>query len=44
MRIPLQAAGLSARAVAAELNQREAATPQGGRWHTQIVIQVLERL
>jgi len=40
----LQAAGLSARAMAAELNQREVATPQGGRWHAQTVIRVLERL
>jgi hypothetical protein len=27
-----------------ELNQREVATPQGGRWHAQTIIRVLERL
>lgn len=40
----LQAAGLSARRMADELNRREVATPQGGRWHAQTVIRVLERL
>ncbi|MGH1575580.1 recombinase family protein (plasmid) [Methylobacterium sp. P31] len=40
----LQARGLSARAMAAELNQREVATPAGGRWHAQTIIRVLERL
>src|SRR4051794_27198163 len=29
----VQVAGLSARRMADELNQREVATPQGGRWH-----------
>lgn len=40
----LQAQGLSARAMAVALNQREVATPAGGRWHAQTVIRVLERL
>ncbi|MHB2204912.1 recombinase family protein [Methylobacterium sp. CM6257] len=40
----LQEAGLSARAMAVELNHRGAETPQGGRWHAQTVIRVLERL
>lgn len=40
----LRAAGLSARAMAAELNQREVATPQGGRWHAQTVIRTLQRI
>jgi len=40
----LQTRGLSARAMAAELNQREVATPAGGRWHAQTVIRVLERI
>jgi DNA invertase Pin-like site-specific DNA recombinase len=40
----LQGAGLSARAMAVELNHRGIETPQGGRWHAQTVIRVLERL
>lgn len=40
----LKAAGLSARRMANELNQRAVATPAGGRWHAQTVIRVLERL
>jgi DNA invertase Pin-like site-specific DNA recombinase len=40
----LQGAGLSARAMAVELNHRGMETPQGGRWHAQTVIRALERL
>lgn len=40
----LQAAGLSARRMAGELNQRDITTPAGGRWYAQTVIRVLERL
>ena len=36
--------GLSARAVAAELNARGIATPSGGRWHAETVIRVQRRL
>jgi DNA invertase Pin-like site-specific DNA recombinase len=36
--------GLSARAIAAELNAREVATPSGGRWHALTVIRVQRRL
>jgi DNA invertase Pin-like site-specific DNA recombinase len=37
-------AGLSARKIAAELNARNIATPQGGRWHAVTVKRVLSRL
>jgi hypothetical protein len=37
-------AGKSARAIAAELNAREIATPSGGRWHAETVIRVQRRL
>ena len=37
-------AGLSARAVAMELNKRQVETPAGGRWHAQTVSRVRERL
>lgn len=40
----LQAAGLSARCMADELNRRAVATLAGGRWHAQTVIRVLDRL
>jgi DNA invertase Pin-like site-specific DNA recombinase len=36
--------GLSARAIAAELNAREVATPSGGKWHAETVIRVQRRL
>ena len=37
-------AGRSARAIAAELNGRGIATPNGGRWHAETVIRVQRRL
>jgi DNA invertase Pin-like site-specific DNA recombinase len=37
-------AGMSARALAAELNKRKIKTPAGGRWHAVQVIRVRERL
>jgi DNA invertase Pin-like site-specific DNA recombinase len=37
-------AGMSARAVAAELNKRKIQTPAGGTWHAVQVIRVRERL
>jgi DNA invertase Pin-like site-specific DNA recombinase len=37
-------AGLSARAIAAELNARGIATPNGARWHTETVLRVQRRL
>ena len=37
-------AGLSARAIAAELNARGVATPSGARWHAETVIRVQRRL
>jgi DNA invertase Pin-like site-specific DNA recombinase len=37
-------AGLSARKIALELNARNIATPQGGRWHAVTVKRVLSRL
>ena len=40
----LEAAGLSARGMAAELNRRGVATPAGGRWHAQSIIRVRQRL
>jgi DNA invertase Pin-like site-specific DNA recombinase len=36
--------GLSARAIAAELNKRNAPTPNGGPWHSMSVIRVQRRL
>jgi DNA invertase Pin-like site-specific DNA recombinase len=36
--------GLSARAIAAELNTRGVATPSGARWHTETVLRVQRRL
>jgi DNA invertase Pin-like site-specific DNA recombinase len=36
--------GLSARAIAAELNKRSAPTPNGGPWHSMTVIRVQRRL
>jgi DNA invertase Pin-like site-specific DNA recombinase len=36
--------GLSATAIAAELNKRKVATPSGGRWHAETVIRVQRRL
>jgi DNA invertase Pin-like site-specific DNA recombinase len=37
-------AGMSARAIAAELNRREIPTPTGGSWHSVTVIRVQKRL
>jgi DNA invertase Pin-like site-specific DNA recombinase len=37
-------AGRSARAIAAELNARGIATPNGARWHTETVLRVQRRL
>jgi DNA invertase Pin-like site-specific DNA recombinase len=37
-------AGMSANAVAAELNERKVPTPQGGSWHAGTVIRVRRRL
>jgi DNA invertase Pin-like site-specific DNA recombinase len=37
-------AGMSARAVAAELNKRQIPTPAGGSWHSVTVIRVQKRL
>lgn len=39
-----QAHGLSARAMAGELNRRGVATPAGGRWHAQTVIRAMDRI
>jgi DNA invertase Pin-like site-specific DNA recombinase len=36
--------GLSARAIAAELNARGVATPSGSKWHTETVLRVQRRL
>jgi DNA invertase Pin-like site-specific DNA recombinase len=36
--------GLSARAIAAELNARGIATPSGGKWHAETIIRVQSRL
>jgi DNA invertase Pin-like site-specific DNA recombinase len=36
--------GLSARAIAAELNKRGVATPTGAKWHTETVLRVQRRL
>lgn len=40
----MKAAGLSARGMAAKLNQDAVPTPSGGAWHAQSVIRVLGRL
>jgi Resolvase, N terminal domain len=40
----LEAARLSARGMAAEMNQRGVVTPVGGRWHAQTVIRAMQRL
>ena len=40
----LQAAGLSARGMAAELNRRGVPTPMGGQWHAQTVIRTKARV
>jgi hypothetical protein len=37
-------AGLSDRATAIELNNRKIATPKGGRWHSQTVNRLRNRL
>jgi hypothetical protein len=37
-------AGMSARAIAAELNKRKIPTPAGGSWHSVTVIRVQKRL
>ena len=36
--------GKSSRAIAAELNARNVATPTGGKWHAQTVLRVQRRL
>lgn len=40
----LQRQGLSARAMAAELNRRDVPTPAGANWHAQTVLRTLRRL
>jgi DNA invertase Pin-like site-specific DNA recombinase len=40
----VELAGMSANAIAAELNARNVATPSGGRWHALTVIRVQRRL
>jgi hypothetical protein len=40
----LRKAGLSAKAIARELNERRIPTARGGKWHTTSVSRVLERL
>ena len=40
----LQAEGLTLRGIAERLNERQIATPRGGRWHPQTVGRLLERL
>jgi DNA invertase Pin-like site-specific DNA recombinase len=40
----LTSAGLSARAIAAELTRRRVPTPRGGAWHAQTVLRMLNRL
>ena len=37
-------AGMTARAIARELNEREVSTPGGGPWHATTVIRVQRRL
>ncbi len=40
----LEAQGLSARRMAAELNRRGVETPEGRQWHTQTVMWIMHRL
>jgi hypothetical protein len=40
----LQAAGLSARGMAAELNRRGVETVAGGQWHAQTVLRAMQRV
>jgi DNA invertase Pin-like site-specific DNA recombinase len=40
----LEAQGLSARRMAAELNRRGVETPEGRRWHAQTVMRIMHRL
>jgi DNA invertase Pin-like site-specific DNA recombinase len=40
----LQTAGYSLRGIAAELQKRKVPTPRGGKWHSQLVKRVVERL
>jgi DNA invertase Pin-like site-specific DNA recombinase len=40
----MEAAEMSARAIATELNKRRIPTPAGGRWHAMQVLRVKERL
>jgi DNA invertase Pin-like site-specific DNA recombinase len=40
----VELAGKSSRAIAAELNARNVATPNGARWHTETVLRVQRRL
>jgi Recombinase len=40
----LKGAGMSAREMAAELAARGIATPNGGRWHAQSVLRMMERV
>jgi hypothetical protein len=40
----LEAAGLSARGMAAEMNRLKVVTPAGGQWHAQTVIRAMQRL
>jgi len=42
--IELKSQGLSARAIAGELNTRSVPTAAGGRWHSQTVLRALRRL
>jgi DNA invertase Pin-like site-specific DNA recombinase len=41
--VELKSAGLSARRIAAELTTRRIPTPNGGQWHAQTVIRLLDR-
>jgi DNA invertase Pin-like site-specific DNA recombinase len=40
----VELAGKSSRAIAAELNARNVATPTGGKWHAETVLRVQRRL
>jgi hypothetical protein len=40
----MRAAGLSARAMAAELEARKILTPNGARWHAQTVLRAMARI
>jgi DNA invertase Pin-like site-specific DNA recombinase len=42
--IEMQAAGLSARAMAAELGARNVRTPNGAKWHAQTVLRIMRRM